>query len=157
MIARIFFAISIGFLLCAGVSGQVIPEPKQKVDSFGPYRLGMEYKELQTLKGFVDDASRSEPAKGIKAAKIIDLLFDQPTIQRFFFQDDKLFRVSIIFGEVEFGEEQAKSLVSKQWGDPGPKQKVGDDSIYLWHGRVGMIMILPAQGGRQMVTLAKSN
>lgn len=126
----------------------------QKVDEIGPYRLGSDYSVVKDLPGFKYDSGRSNPGKGIRAGKIIDKnVYDQPTIQRLIFHRDKLVRVSIIIGNPDFTEEQAKNLVAKEWGDPGPKQKIGNDLLYKWKGSIGMIVILAADGGRQMISL----
>lgn len=129
-----------------------------KVNLIGPYELGANYNELKDLPGFKFDTGRSKPDMGIKVGKIIDKnVFDQVTIQRLTFHRNKLVRVSIIIGDPSFTEEQAKDIVMKQWGNPGPKQKVGNSSMYVWTGALGTILILPADGGRQMITLADND
>ena len=129
-----------------------------KVDMLGPYKLGSSFTELKDLPGFKYDSGRSDPEKGIKAGKIIDKnVYGQATIQRLIFHKNKLVRVSIIIGDQNFTEEQAKALVVKQWGDPGGKQKSGDNMIYMWTGSTGTIMILSADGGRQMITLSDND
>lgn len=127
-----------------------------KVDKLGPYHIGdTYYDDLKNLAGFTDDPTRSYPEKDIKAAKIIARnLWNTPTLQRFTFSHNKLVRVSIIFHPPsEWTEERVKRVVAEQWGDPGPKQKQGDDTVYLWQGAVGFIVILPADGGRWMASL----
>ncbi len=126
-----------------------------KVNALGPYTLGATYTELKELPGFVFDSSRSKPDKGIIVGKIIDKnVFNQATIQRLTFHRGKLVRVSIIIGATDFTEEQAKALVVKQWGDPGNKKMSGDSMIYVWEGSIGTILLLTADGGRQMISLA---
>ncbi len=127
-----------------------------KQNELGPYKLGMSFKEVQKLEGFAIDTGRSDAAKGIVAGKIISKLFDQVTIQRFFFYKDKLYRATVIFGDPNYTEEQVKQLVAKQWGDPGPKQLIGSSNCYAWEKNKSIVMILPADGGRHMVSMASS-
>ena len=128
------------------------------VNTVGPYELGSSYMELKDLPGFKYDEGRSKPDIGIKVGKIIDKnVYEQATIQRLTFHKNKLVRVSIIIGDENFTEEQTKTLVAKQWGDPGGKQKSGDMMMYMWTGSTGTIMILPADGGRQMITLTDND
>jgi len=124
----------------------------------GPYHLGSSYTELKDLPGFKYDSGRSKPEKGINVGKIIDKnVYDRATIQRLTFHKNKLVRISIIIGDDKFTEEQAKDLVAKQWGDPGAKQKAGDYLMYTWTGSIGTILILPADGGRQMIALSDND
>ena len=128
------------------------------VNMLGPYELGSSYMELKDFPGFKYDTGRSKPEKEIKVGKIIAKnVYDQVTIQRLTFHRNKLVRVSIIIGDPAFTEEQTKTLVVKQWGDPGAKQKVSDNMTYVWTGSIGTIMILSADGGRQMITLADND
>ncbi len=153
------FLIYISFvLLSLSTAAQTSTPNAREVNMLGPYKLGSSFNEIKDLPGFKYDSSRSKPEKGIQAGKIIDVkVYDQATIQRLIFHKNKLVRVSIIIGSTEFTEEQTKALVVKQWGDPGEKQKVGSSMIYLWAGSTGTIMLLPADGGRQMITLTDND
>ncbi len=145
-------------LLSISTSAQISNAPAKMVNIIGPYKLGSLFTELKDLPGFKYDTGRSNPGKGIQVGKIIDKnVYDQPTIQRLTFHKNKLVRISIIIGDVQFTEEQTKALVAKQWGDPGAKQLIGDNLIYLWTGSIGTLMILPADGGRQMVSLSDND
>lgn len=152
---------SLVILLFVGVlsaTAQVSKTSAGKVDKIGPYTLGSSFTEIKDLPGFIYDSGRSKPEKGIQSGKIIDKnVYGQATIQRFTFHKNKLVRVSIIMGDPEFTEEQAKARVVEQWGDPGGKQAVGSDMIYVWAGSTGTVMILRADGGRQMITLADND
>ncbi|MCD6012456.1 MAG: hypothetical protein K0Q79_2318 [Flavipsychrobacter sp.] len=129
-----------------------------KVNTIGPYQLGSDFTELKDLPGFKYDSGRSKPGIGVKVGKIIDKnVYDQPTIQRLTFHKNKLVRISVIIGDPAFTEEQTKALVAKQWGDPGKKQVYGGNMLYVWAGTTGTIMILPADGGRQMITLTDND
>jgi len=148
-------------LLIAGIGPATAKASKAsagKVNILGPYTLGASYTELRDLPGFKYDSGRSKPEKGIYVGKIIDRnVYDQATIQRLTFHRGKLVRVSIIIGATDVTEEQAKALVAKQWGDPGEKKMSGSSMIYSWTGSIGTIMILPADGGRQMISLADND
>ncbi len=153
------FILLISFALFSlSVTAQSSKTSVNKVNLLGPYKLGSSYNEMKDLPGFKVDSSRSKPEKGIRAGKIIDKnVFDQATIQRLIFHKDKLVRISIIMGDPAFTEEQAKDLVVRQWGDPGQKQIVGNNALYIWTGSVGTLMILTADGGRQMISLADND
>ncbi len=129
-----------------------------KVNKLGAYELGASFNDLKVLPGFKYDTGRSKPEKGINVGKIIDKnVFEQATIQRLTFHKNKLVRISIIMGDPKYTEEQTKALVAKQYGDPGGKQMFGDNLMYMWPGSIGTIMILTADGGRQMVTLTDND
>lgn len=150
--AAALFFLSTGFLAAqSGTSGAT-----PAVDKLGPYTLGTTYNALKELTGFRDDPGRSKPEEDVRAAKVIGKnLFNTPTIQRFTFKHDRLIRVSIIFHPpAEWPEERVKRMVAEQWGEPGPKQKLGDSSqpIYFWKGSIGWLVILPADGGRWMAS-----
>lgn len=152
---------SLVIVLFIGIFSATAQTPKAtagKVNAIGPYKLGSDFTELKDLPGFIYDSSRSKPEKGIKAGKIIDKnVYEQATIQRLIFHKNKLVRVSIIIGDPAYTEEQTKALVAKQWGDPGGKQKAGNTMTYIWTGSTGTIMILSADGGRQMITLTDND
>lgn len=149
---------SLAILLFAGIFSASAQTATNEVNAIGPYELGSSYMELKDLPGYTYDSVRSKPAIGIKAGKIIDRnVYDQATIQRLIFHKNRLVRVSIIIGNPNFTEEQTKALVAKQWGDPGAKQNSGDGKTYVWKGSTGTIKILPADGGRQMITLTDND
>jgi len=149
---------SLAILLFAGVFSASAQTENKEVNAIGPYELGSSYMELKDLPGYTYDSLRSKPAIGIKAGKIIDRnVFDQATLQRLIFHKNRLVRVSIIIGSPSVTEEQTKALVAKQWGDPGAKQSSADGNIYIWKGSTGTIKILPADGGRQMITLTDND
>ncbi len=125
--------------------------------ALGPYALGTPYESLKSLAGFKLDDKRTEPDKGIVAAKIIDRrVLSTPTIQRLIFKNGKLMRISIIFGQAaEWTEPRVKAwLVEQGWGDPGVKEKFSDGTeSYAWHFKNALGMILPADGGRTMASI----
>ena len=144
-----------------GAAAQGASEPlgavvdKEVLEQLGPYRLGADYDSLKILPGFEVDEKRTDPAHDIQAGRIIDKrILEVPTIQRLIFKQKRLHRISIIFGSPDITEEMVKGWAAKQWGEPGPKRKVEDKDHYLWQapGRVGMLM--PADGGRAMVSLS---
>lgn len=135
------------------VTGAVVD--REVLDKLGPYRLGDAYDSLKTLPDFEVDEKRTDPAKDVQAGRIINKgILEVPTLQRLIFKQQRLHRISIIFGSPEITEEMAKGWAAKQWGDPGGKVKLGDDERYVWQapGRLGMLV--PADGGRWMVTLS---
>ena len=154
---RLFLLIAFA-LLSLSTTAQTSKASAGMVNMIGPYELGSSFMELKDLPGFKYDTVRSKPEIGIKVGKIIDKnVYDQATIQRLTFHKNKLVRISIIIGDPKFTEEQTKTLVVKQWGDPGEKQKSGDNMTYIWTGSIGTIMILSADGGRQMITLSDND
>lgn len=153
------YLLYISFLILTfSTEAQTSNGTKGQVNMVGPYKLGTSFDELKDRTGFKYDSSRSKPEKRILAGKIIDVkVFEQATIQRLIFHNNKLVRVSIIIGNQEFTEDQTKALVAEQWGDPGEKQKFGGVTTYIWTGTSGTIMLLPADGGRQMITLTDND
>jgi len=128
---------------------------KEVLEQLGPYRIGADYDSLKGLPGFEVDEKRTDAKNDVQAARIIDKrILEVATIQRLIFKQRRLYRISIIFGSTEITEEMVKGWAARQWGDPGPKRKIGEDDRYLWQapGRVGMLM--PADGGRAMVSLS---
>lgn len=134
--------------LCAAVQDK-------PVDRLGSHRLGDAYEKFKAVEGFEDDPSRDDAAAGLKAARIIGPFSGQMTIQRLYFKSGKLARFSIIFGDPAFNEPKVKDLVAAEWGDPGPRMRMADGtSRYVWTGTRGVAMVLPADGGRWMASVA---
>jgi len=125
------------------------------IDRLGPYKLGMSLADAKKLPEFTIDEKRSEPDKGIIAGRIIGKLFDKVTVQRSFFNQNGLFRATIIFGDSKVTEDDVKAIVAAEWGDPGPKVEVGDTKNYIWKGtNACFILIVTGDEGRVLVSIA---
>ncbi len=148
-------------MLALGVLLAAVPYRAQagKLDSvveqIGPYKLGTSYEAMKNLAGFTLDKGRTDPERGIVSAKIIDKrIANTSTIQRFTFRQGRLMRVSIIFHPPQrWTEEAVKGWLLSQWGDPGPKEKVKDELLYIWKMKTTLGMVLPADGGRWMASI----
>ena len=138
----------------AGALAEAAPQPDPGLDRLGPYALGTTYDELKAMPGFEADEKRTDAAGQLAAGRIIDKkVLGVPTIQRLVCKAGKLQRVSVIFGPVEITEELAKGWAARSWGDPGAKKIIGDSQHYVWQVPGRLAMVLPADGGRWMVSL----
>jgi len=142
-------------LLTLFVSSAVAKKVDVDLQQIDRYQLGTAYDEMKNLPGFKLDEKRSDPSQGLVSAKIIDKgVANTPTVQRFMFKNGKLIRISIIFHPPEtWTEEAVKRWLTKQWGDPGEKEKIDNEMHYLWRAPKSLGMILPADGGRSMASL----
>ena len=137
-----------------GAVVEAAPQPDPGLDRLGPYALGTTYDELKAMPGFEADEKRTDAAGQLAAGRIIDKkILGVPTIQRLVCKAGKLRRVSVIFGPVEVTEELAKGWAARSWGDPGAKKTIGDSQHYVWQVPGRLAMVLPADGGRWMVSL----
>ncbi len=155
IVRTIFLALVVATVLAAlPYRAQAIKLDKV-VEQIGPYKLGTSYEVMKNLAGFTLDKGRTHPEQGIVAAKIIDKrIANTRTIQRFTFRQGQLARVSIIFHPPQqWTEEAVRGWLLSQWGNPGPKEKVGDQLIYVWKMRTTYAVILPADGGRWMASI----
>jgi hypothetical protein len=143
-------------VMCGVAAAKKVDNPLA-LDSIGPYRLGSSYDDLKKRPGYTEDPERTKPAEGIVAGKIIDKeIAGTPTVQRLIFKNGKLIRVSIIFFPPEkWNEEAVKAWCAAQWGDPGPREQVGDTALYVWDSPGTAAMIMSADKGMYMVSLAR--